>query len=36
MAVRLGGQEMPMSENFQYLGSIIYKDGAIEEISTIG
>ena len=30
-AIRLDGQEVPKSESFWYLGSIIYKDEDIEE-----
>ena len=34
--VRLDGQEIPMSNHFKYLGSIIQKDGEIAVMSTIG
>ena len=30
--VRIDSQEIPKSKTFQYLGSIIYKDGVIESM----
>ena len=34
--VRIDSQEIPKSKTFQYLGSIIYKDGVIESMWIVG